>query len=225
MEIRHWDLSPMQIEDSFIQIEIRQLVLSLIGYNIEFFPKQKVDFIGHLPTAEIQHWVLSPTVMTLSHMKIRHWVLSSNRDTTLCPFSSRDTTLSPSPKYKLNRRYNIEFFLQIDTTLSHFSIRDTTLIPFPKNKLNWRFFLQIEIRHSVLSLIISSIDLHEVWFFLLQHICWMHDIAWIFFGLFFINNAFYECLRFVFFWRMHVKMHEICLNMNFWFCYFWRMHI
>jgi len=35
-------------------------------------------------------------------------------------------------------------------------------------------------------------------FFLLQHICWLHDIAWIFFGLFFIKNAFYECLRFVF---------------------------
>jgi len=28
-----------------------------------------------------------------------------------------------------------------------------------------------------------------------------------------------------FFLRMHVKIHEICLNINFWFCSFWKMHI
>ena len=48
--------------------------------------------MGHLPIADIQHWVLSPTIMTLSHMKIRHWVISLNRDTTLSP--SKDTTLN-----------------------------------------------------------------------------------------------------------------------------------
>jgi len=48
----------------------------------------------------------------------------------------------------------------------------------------------------------------------------------LFFYFFFLKNVYkYMKFDFVFVLRMHVKMHEICLNMNFWFSSFWKMHI
>jgi len=49
----------------------------------------------------------------------------------------------------------------------------------------------------------------------------------LFFYLFFSKECVYKYMKFdfVFVLRMHVKMHEICLNMNFWFSSFWKMHI
>jgi len=44
------------------------------------------------------------------------------------------------------------------------------------------------------------------------------------FCLFFLKNAFTNAWN-VIFLRMHVKIHEICLNMNFWFYSFWKMNI
>ena len=49
----------------------------------------------------------------------------------------------------------------------------------------------------------------------------MHE----FFFLFILfKECIYECMKCDFL-RMHVKIHEICFNMNFWFCSFWKMHI
>ena len=44
------------------------------------------------------------------------------------------------------------------------------------------------------------------------------------FCLFFLKNAFTNVWN-VIFLRMHVKIHEICLNVNFWFYSFWKMNI
>jgi len=62
--------------------------------------------------------------------------------------------------------------------------------------------------------------------------CWkMYDgcmtIHELFFYLFFSEECVYKYMKFdfVFVLRMHVKMHEICLNMNFWFSSLWKMHI
>jgi len=51
----------------------------------------------------------------------------------------------------------------------------------------------------------------------------MHEF-FILFVLF--KECIYECMKCDFFLkRMHVKIHEICLNMNLWFCSLWKMHI
>jgi len=50
----------------------------------------------------------------------------------------------------------------------------------------------------------------------------MHE----FFLFVLFKECIYECMKCDFFLkRTHVKVHEICLNMNFWFCSFWKMHI
>jgi len=62
-------------------------------------------------------------------------------------------------------------------------------------------------------------------FFLLKDVCWMHDNTWTLFLFIYSEESIYKYMKFDFFLRMHVKMHEICLNMNFWFYSFWKMHI
>jgi len=55
--------------------------------------------------------------------------------------------------------------------------------------------------------------------FFWKNVCWMHDNTWIFFKNAFMKHEIWLP------WRMHVKMYEICLNINFLSYYFWKMHI
>jgi len=128
-------------------------------------------------------------------MKIQPWVLSSNRDMTLSPFSNRDTTLSPFLKYKLNWRYNIEFFLQIE--IQPWVLSLTGIQP-------WVLSLNNIFRWFAWSLILAScmldawhcIKIFLLYYFWRMHI-WMHEV-WFIFSLF-LKNAYMNAWSLIYF--------------------------
>ena len=172
-------------------------------------------------------------------MKIQPWVLSSNRDMTLSPFSNRDTTLSPFPKYKLKWRYNLVLSSNRDMTLSPFSNRIQPWVLFLNNIFCW-FAWSLILARCMLDAwqCMKNFLLYYFW----RMYTWMYEV-WFIFSLFLKNaymNAwsliYFFCLKNVymnawnvifflrmyiwmheiwFLWRMHIKMYEICLNMNF----------
>ena len=91
------------------------------------------------------------------------------------------------------------WILSSNTDIESFLLRDSTLSSFSNNIFCW--FAWSLIFFVARYMLDAWHCMNFVWFVLYE----MHQI-W-------------------FFWRIHVKMHEICLNINFWFCYFWRMHI